>query len=65
MKRLFINIVAIIGVFGGLALSNWFLTDGPRDMVGTLKTIQHEDITLTYSLIAPDQAAPTRPKPSS
>lgn len=62
MKRLFVNIAAILGVLGGLALANWVLTDGPRDMVGTLKTTQRDDVTLTYSIVAPDAGAPTQPQ---
>lgn len=62
MKRLFVNIAAILGVLGGLALANWVLTDGPRDMVGTLKTTQRDDVTLTYSTVAPDAGSPTHPQ---
>ncbi|MDF1687519.1 MAG: alpha/beta hydrolase [Parvibaculaceae bacterium] len=59
MKKMMINITAIIGVLGGLALINWILTDGPRDMVGTLKTTQRDHITLTYSVVPPAATTPT------
>lgn len=62
MKRMLINIAAILGVMGGLALTNWLLTDGPRDMIGTLKTTQRADVTLTYSTVTPDAGTPIQPQ---